>query len=50
MENISNDIPHGSVMGPMLFDIFMNDLDDGTESGFIKFLNIIQLRGTSSML
>lgn len=50
MENISNDIPHSSIMGLILFDICTNDLDDGTESRFIKFLNIIQFRGTESML
>lgn len=32
-------------MGLILFDIFINDFDDGTESEFIKFLNIIQFRG-----
>lgn len=32
MENVSNDIPHNSIMGPILFNVFINDLDDGTKS------------------
>lgn len=45
-ENISNENPHCSVMGPILFDIFINDLEF---IKFIKFLNIIQFRGTANM-
>lgn len=50
MENISNYTPHSSGLGRILFHIFINYLDDGTKSVFIRFLNIIQFRETENML
>jgi len=44
--NVLNGVPQGSVLGPLLFVLYINDIDDSVRSEILKFADDSKILNT----
>lgn len=48
LRDISSEVPQGSVLDQLLFNVFINDMDEGVEEMLTKYIDNVKLGGVAN--